>query len=304
MDALIREALRSYAMEKASYELIRHNENITCKVDHDGNLYVLRIHCPVEGFVPSIVTEGIDASRLFQSEVDLLRYMAENGFEDVQKPLSAVSGEYIAKLENGSPVMMLTWVDGYPIPQKDRKNYAKDIATLACRIHLAAKGFTGERPHYDAALTDRMIHEIHNAAASSHIKERDSAVCIRELRVIRETQQWLDSHEEPSIIHADLGLTNILVTGKGLLPIDFSFAGYAHLAQEAGMLLSNYTDDDSMKAILCGFESDGKHIKKEDAELFLSYSVLLFICMQHGKCCREEWFGHSMKRWCTTLFIH
>ena len=70
------------------------------------------------------------------------------------------------------------------------------------------------------------------------------------------------------------------------------------------MIMANYQDEDSLGEILLGFEDGGVQINKEDSEMFLAYSVLLFICMQHGKCCREEWFGQAMKRWCTTLFVH
>ena len=304
MDEMIKEALALYGMETSAYELIRHNENITCKVDHEGNRYVLRIHYPVPGFVPSIVTEGLNPGELFYSEVELLRYLFGNGFKELQKPVAACSGEYTAELKNGSTVMMLTWVDGQPITQEESKKYAGEIGRLACRIHRASAGFDGTRPHYDILLTDRMINEIHKAITSEHITEEEGEICIRELKAIRKLQERLDSLAKPSIIHADLGLSNILVTDKGLIPIDFSFAGFSHPAQEAGMIMSNYQDEDSLEEILLVFEENGEKINKEDAELFLSYSVLLFICMQHGKCCNEEWFGQAMKRWCATLFIH
>ena len=83
MVEMIKEALTLYGMDNASYELIRQNENITCKVKHEGKAYVIRIHDPVQGFVPSIVTEGMSDSELFRSEAELLQYLASNGFEDV-----------------------------------------------------------------------------------------------------------------------------------------------------------------------------------------------------------------------------
>ena len=304
MVEMIKEALALYGMRNASYELIRQNENITCKVKHEGKAYVIRIHDPVQGFVPSIVTEGMSDSELFRSEAELLQYLASNGFEDVQKPVKALSGEYTENLKNGVPVMMLTWLEGSPIPQEDVKKYAVDIGRMAGRIHQAAKGFTGKRPHYDAALTDRMIAELQSAIATDHIKVEDGIICMSELKEIREMQERLDSHTEPSVIHADLGISNILVTEKRLIPIDFSLSGFSHPAQEVGMLMSNYQDPESIEEILRGFEESGEKINKEDAERFLSYSVLLFICMQHGKCYREEWFRQAMKRWCSTIFVH
>ena len=304
MDEMIKEALALYGIEASAYELIRHNENITCKVDYEGKRYVLRIHYPVNGFEPSIVTESMDPAELFYSETELLRYMSENGFEEVQKPITTLSGKYTAKLKNGSPVMMLTWVDGHPVSQEDSKKYAREIGRLACRIHRTSEGYAGIRPHYDTLLTDRMITEIQKAITSGHITREDGDVCIRELKAIRKAQEQLYSYAKPSIIHADLGLSNILVTDKGLVPIDFSFAGFSHPAQETGMIMSNYQDEDSLEEIRKGFEDSGIQITKEDSEMFLAYSVLLFICMQHAKCYREKWFGQAMKRWCSTLFVH
>ena len=301
---MIKEALALYGMEASAYELLRHNENIICKVDHEGKWYVLRIHCPVQGFEPSVVTEGLDPVEQFYSEAELLRYMVGNGFEELQKPVTALSGEYSVRLRNGAPVMILTWVDGHPVSQEDRKKYAREIGRLAGRIHRASEGFTGARPHYDALMTDRMITEIHKAIASGHITEADGDVCIRELKAIRKVQERLDSYAKPSIIHADLGLSNILITESGLVPIDFSLAGFSHPAQEAGMIMSNYQDENSIEEILRGFEDGGIQINKENSEVFLAYSVLLFICMQHARCCREKWFGQAMKRWCTALFVH
>ena len=60
--------------------MLRHNENITCRVCTSAKDYSLRIHCPVEDFNTSLVTYGYDAYELFQSEVDLLRYMRDHGF--------------------------------------------------------------------------------------------------------------------------------------------------------------------------------------------------------------------------------
>jgi len=94
------------------------------------------------------------------------------------------------------------------------------------------------------------------------------------------------------------------VSDNGLIPIDFSLFGFGCYAQEAGMLQSNYQDEESCRLVLQGLTESGEKIGEKDAELFLSLSVLLFICSQHGRYFSESWFSEAMERWCNTLFTH
>ena len=304
VDELITEALAAFGMAGARYELIRRNENITCRVSNGGNQYVLRIHSPVEGFRTSLAAGGKSDAALFRSETDLLRYMAGNGFDGLQQPVANPAGEYVTELKNGIPAMMLTWVEGRPVTNEEGRKYAREAGRLACRIHRAAKGFTGERLQYDSGLSSRMADEIRRAVSEEHISEGEGRICIRELDAVIRTQKRLETSAAPCVIHADLGFSNILITDNGLIPIDFSMSGYASPAQEAGMLMSNYQDEDAVQEILMGFEESGDAVSETDAKVFLSYSVLLFICMHHDRVFREEWFGQAMKRWCETLFVH
>jgi len=47
---LIDEALRLFGIENAECTMLRHNENITCKIWTSDKTYFLRIHNPVEDF--------------------------------------------------------------------------------------------------------------------------------------------------------------------------------------------------------------------------------------------------------------
>ena len=301
---IVKEALKAYGMENARHEMIRHNENITCKVFHQGNTYALRIHQPIEGFCASIITNGKSDIDLFQSEIELLQYMRDHGFMELQKPILNLDGEYVTKLSNGIPAMLLTWVEGEPIKQEETGRYAEEIGELACKIHQAAEGFAGDRIEYDNALCDRMIEEIKKAVSLNHMAPEAGEKCISELGAIKAAQNRLESEFGHSIIHADLGFSNILVTEYGLVPIDFSLSGYGSLAQEAGMILSNYHDDESGKKLLAGFKKAGHLVHSADADIFLAYSVLLFICVQHNKVHKEEWFENALNEWCKELFVH
>lgn len=300
---IIREALRAYGMENAAYVMIRHNENITCKVTCEGQDYALRIHQPVEGFCASLITYGKNDMELVQNEIKLLQHMYNNGFTTLQRPVPNIRGEYMTKLRCGVPAMLLTWVEGRPIDQKETDRYAEQIGELAGRIHKTAEGFDGVRIDYDNALCDRMIEEIGKAVSLGHIAEEAGKRCIRELKAVKVTQKKLQEKTGCCIIHSDLGFSNILVTDHGLVPIDFSLSGYSSPAQEAGMILSNYHDEESRKKVLNGFQKAGVEIHPMDAEIFLAYSILLFICVQHHKVYKEEWFADTLKQWCEE-FVH
>ena len=301
MEEMIRGALAAYGMAEAKTELIRHNENLTCKVEHQGSAYVLRIHCPVEGFSTALVAADKDDRTLFQGETELLRHMAQNGFDGLQQPVANLQGDYVTQLHTGAPAMLLTWVEGRPLTQEEGSKYAKELGSLACRIYRATEGFKGERLAYDSDLTDRMIAEIRLAVEQEHIAVAAGDICIRELEAAKAAQQRLSATR---VVHADLSLGNILLTDRGLIPIDFSMSGYGSLAQEVGMLISCYQDDADIATVLEGVALAGEAVDAADAELFLAYSVLLFICAQHNRFYAEEWFAGALQRWCETLFIH
>lgn len=303
-EGIIREALTAWNIPDAEAEIIRHNENITCKVLHGDEKCALRIHQPKKGFQTSLITDRQNDTALFQSEAQLLLHLSRNGFDGLQNPLQNRNGEYISVLSGGIPAMLLTWVEGEPLTPEEGPAYAGQIGELICRIHRAARGFLGKRFAYDNALCDRMIREINRAVSLGHLKESAAARCAEELEAVKLAQQRLAAEDPPSVIHSDLSFGNILRTDRGLIPIDFSLSGYGSLAQEAGMAMSNYQDENSCVMLLEGIAACGMRVDRADADLFLSYSVLLFICAQHDRFHAETWFQEAMDRWCGELFIH
>jgi len=299
---LIEEALHLFGIENAEYTMLRHNENISCKVSVSDKTYSLRIHCPVEDFNTNLVNFGYDAYERFQDEVELLCYMREHGFPELQEPVAGLDGKLIYRLSDGSPAMLLSWIPGRTIEEAEGKKYAKELGKLAARIHRSSKGFSGRRIAYDEQLIDRLFDEISSAVNSGHISPKAGDICVNELKMIRAAISRLkEDKEQYGIIHADLSFGNIIVSDNGLIPIDFSFSGFSCYAQEAGMLQSNYHDEESRYLVLQGLAEGGEKIDEKDAELFLSLSVLLFICAQHGRYFSEGWFSEAMERWCNTL---
>ena len=302
---LIREAIQKFGFSQAEYKLVRHNENITCKVMDGRNAYSLRIHHPVEGFNADLLYREYSSRDYIQGEADLLVHMRKHGFPELQEPLVGTDGNYIQILSDGSPAMLLRWLEGRTITKEEGSRYTDEIGKMAVRIHQASKGFKGIRIQYDEEMIDRLMEEICAAAENGHLTRTAAGICIGELGTIRNAIDRLYSEDrDPGIIHADLGFENILLTEKGLIPIDFSLSGYGCHAQEAGMILSDYQKEEDHRNVLEGFRQGGEEIDKLDAKLFLSLSVLMFICAQHEKYHGEQWFQDAITRWCRDLFTH
>lgn len=302
---LIDKALQLFGIDAAECTILRHNENISCKVCAPDKTYSLRIHCPVDDFNTTLVNFEYDAYEQFQDEAELLCYMREHGFPELQEPIAGPDGRLIYRLSDGSPAMLLSWIPGRPIEEAEGKKYARELRKLAAKIHLSSKGFFGRRCSYDELLVDRLAEEVCSAVDCGHISPSAGDTCTKELRAIRTAISRLkEDGRHYGILHSDLGFGNVLVSDNQLIPIDFSLSGFGCYAQEAGMLQSNYQDEESRRLVLQGLAESGEEIDEKDAELFISLSVLLFICSQHGRYFSEGWFSEAMERWCSTLFIH
>lgn len=302
---LIDEALKLFGIEAYKYEMIRHNENISCRVSTIDRNYALRIHSPVENFNTGIVNYGYDAYEQFCDEADLLCYMRKHGFPQLQEPVAGPDGKRICRLSDGSPAMLLSWIPGRTLEKTEAEKYAVKLGKLAAKIHSASRGYSGRRCFYDEQLVDRLIEEIYYAVSIGHITSKAGDICIKELSEIGTTISRLKNDiKHYGIIHGDLGFGNIILSDNELIPIDFSLSGFGCYAQEAGMIQSNFQDEDSRSLVLKGLRERGEEIDEKDAERFLSLGVLLFICSQHGRYYQESWFPAAMERWCNTLFTH
>ena len=265
----------------------------------------LRIHSPVEGYNTGLLCRKYSSHEYMQGEVDLLIYMRVHGFPELQQPIAGPDGCCIQTMSDGSSAMLLSWLEGRTLTKEEGSRYAVEIGKMAAKIHQASKGFKGIRIHYDREMTDRLIEEIRTAAKSDHLTQTVADICTGELGAIKNAINRLESHSESSgIIHADLGFGNILLTENGLIPIDFSLSGYGCYAQDAGMIQANYQKEEDCLSVLDGLCQGGEMVDRSDAALFLSLSVLLFICTQHAKYHNEQWFKDAVARWCKDLFTH
>jgi len=78
MDKLLQEALSFYSFKNSKIMFLRHNENITYKIEDIKKQYVLRIHKPVDGFSLGILSNEGEKQEYIQSEMLLLDYLQKN----------------------------------------------------------------------------------------------------------------------------------------------------------------------------------------------------------------------------------
>ncbi len=301
---LINEALSNYRMVRPKVTWIRHNENITCRVESDGSAYALCIHQPVAGFSIGILgQEGTELERM-RSETELLRRLSNADLFPVQEPIPTIEGEYVCSLSCGVPACLLRWITGEPMTQQNGGEHARALGRLAARIHQTLTGAQCVRPRYSHALIRAMRRELGVAAEQGHITSENALVCGHTLDEIGTVMTRLDDLPgAQGLIHADLGFGNVLCTPRGLAPIDFSLSGYGYRTHDCGMIASNMPEPAQRRAVCEGYEeASGMRLAPHDVDAFLALSVLLFIASQHTRFHREDWFGIAMERWCDTYF--
>lgn len=300
---MVRRALQNYHFREPQISFIRHNENITCRVTENGEGYVLRIRCPVEGFSLKLLESG-SPEDLMRSEIELLRHLSGRAPFPVQKPVKNRFGEYMTVLEGGVPAQLLKWIDGETLTGKNIGQYAQELGRLAAQIDSAARGFTGERIYYMHDLVCRMKVELGRAEEKGHLTGEQVSMCRNLLDEIGDIMTTLDVRPGTKcLIHADLSEGNLIKTDCGLAPVDFSLSGYGYRAQECGMLAFGFAEEKEREAVRLSYEREsGVPIEKRHMNAFGIFSILLFVTLQHDRHWEQEWFRDAMIRWRDTVF--
>ena len=69
------------------------------------------------------------------------------------------------------------------------------------------------------------------------------------------------------------------------------------------MMMTNFSDKKIRNFIKMGYEQEsGKEVPVRYIDALFAFCVLLFICSQHEKASKEEWFSGAIGRWCNTIF--
>ena len=298
MPDYLAEALLQYGMPDAQAELIRHNENMTFRVD---GRYLLRIHQHAEGFFTASLYEGLNRAEIYRRELEFLTFLSANGMP-VQKPCTDREGRFVTLLSDGTAATLLTWLPGR-IPEKDAvdSELCFQMGELTGRLHkLACLSPKIPVLKYDSDLCCRLKRKLEQR------KEEGAwdAACARNMGDALDyiAEKLREAENDMILTHSDLSLSNILITDNGLVPIDFSLFGYCHPMMDLSSLFCSLSGLESRRAAAAGYVSAGGNICMGMIDCCFALNILLGILMHCGRWPGEEWFPARLKRWCREVF--
>ncbi|WP_368915863.1 phosphotransferase enzyme family protein [Exiguobacterium acetylicum] len=283
-DKLVEKALENYGIIDFSSIFIRHNDNITLKINNneDGNSYVLRIHSPITSGLYGVqhTFEGINAELIWLSSLNKQTSLS------LQQPIKNKKGNLVSTIidiETHSILLetLLSWKDGvdYTGKEPNSEKLAYEVGVVLAQLHnfsndwVVPKPFI--RPQYDIEkywnLTERLQYGIEIKLLTS--KQYD---------VILDTMKYIEVifNKTPKVnnnwgmIHADLQGGNILVNNETITPIDFGFSGFGYYLFDIGITLTAFNIN-HRKRVLEGYQA--LRILNEEDELLISAGFILAI---------------------------
>lgn len=299
-------ALDNYDFDSPDVTFLRHNENIVYQVEDDQCRYLLRIHKPVDGFSLKLHTRSYPFRNYILSEMKLLDYLSTHCSIPVQKPIKTKDNTLVSFLEDGTPVTLLTWIDGDALnAETTNPDIAYAIGEMIGNLHRCLAPLKDyKRYYYDQQLVDKMQKEIMLAYQEKHLNKVQTDMICKALTFVRKKMNQLDSkNQEKVLVHNDFGLSNLIINQTIISPIDFSLCGYGYYQMDLASLVANLKGKDLRQSAINGFEdTTGKKVNIPIIETFFAFSVLLFIAFQHEKVYKEEWFQKGMAMWDKTIF--
>ncbi len=296
---LAEEALQQYAIEYEKCELIRHNENMTYNID---DRYLLRIHRSKEGFTTSVMHEEIDACRLHNAEAEFLLHLKKNGLY-VQTPVKNRKNEFITILKDKTPATVLTWIPGRTLEKEDlNETTGYQLGVMLRSMHKAAQGFSScDTYRYDKAVCDRLSKMFEDAPRNETIESRYYEIIVQTIACIR--TKLKEAEPDFLCLHSDLSLSNVLLTGQGLVPIDFSLFGVSSPLLDFGSFYCFTQEEKIRDSMIKGYEEKGEvSLNKDEIKLYFAFQILLGIGLHYELWYKEEWFCKRLPKWCQETF--
>ncbi len=224
--------------------------------------------------------------------------------------MANAAGELVTALTDGTPATLLTWLEGQTLDKLPMTpDLAFDLGAMIARLHAGLRPPAGQaedipRYRYDASLLQRMHAELAAAASAGHLSAEAETCCRAAVDEIGRRMAELGEQADTfGLTHSDLSSGNLLQTGQGLAPIDFSLSGYGYRVMDLGMVLTQYKEAGIQRQILSGYEREsGKTVPFRYVGPFYALGILLFVACQHAKCHGEAWYPKALERWSRTAF--
>lgn len=287
MNALLNEALAAFGLTGAQAEFLRHNENLTYRVD---GRYLLRIHKAAEGL-------HVDhAPALRRAERAFLRHLADKGLH-VQRPAAH------AMLADGTQASLLTWLEGHHITQEEfTPALQHQLGGMLAHMQRAAADFRHpDVRRYDAAHALQQADALHLMGERHRLPPEEIAIACRAAQTI--AQRLSAAESDLIVIHCDLSQSNILLTPKGPAPIDFSLCGLGHPMHDLSVLLGAVRSQAERKAIASGYTDAGGQIDLPLLDAGYVLGLLEALVIHADKWPLEDWFRPRLTRWVGEMLL-
>lgn len=289
-DNLLLELLCEYGIEQPQVTLLRHNENKTYKIINpvDGNAYLLRIHQPVTANMAGLqhTYEGLRA------ELQLLTDMAEQTDLIVQTPVLSRSGSMITEIAEGDSRIfcsLLKWIDGRDLKKEDLTNeqFALGIGVQTAKLHRFTSAYNRvhpeDRPNYGVERSELILQQISRGVEKGLFGQAEYRIVEECVQVIKaRLAASLNDPDAWGIIHADLNMSNILVTGQQEFAfIDYGLFGYGFYLFDVAMTALN-APSEYRDYVLEGYFGKGK-VPEQVADIlegFMLMAVLGYYAFQ------------------------
>ena len=279
MNALFSEALQAFGLNHA--EFIQQHENAVYRAD---DKYLLRIHKAAEGL-------HVDHDpTLRQAELALLTHLADAGIY-VQRPLAETN------LSDGTQATLLTWLEGHHITEAEfTADIQRQIGAMVAKLHQVAADFHHDAlRRYDAEHVARLASVLQAMGERHQLNMDEIDVVCQAAHIIEERLRMASDAFIP--IHCDLSQSNLLLTDKGPVPIDFSLCGVGHPMHDLGILLGNVRSQAQRSAIAEGYTAAGGRIELPLLDAGYTLGLLEALAFHADVWPREGWFAPRLSRW-------
>lgn len=301
-EQMINRIFNQYNFINPNYELIRHNENMTYKIIDNGKNYVLRIHKSIDGFNVDFLQMGKTRIDLVTGETELLSYLAEKNNLLTQNVIKNIHGNPVTILDDEIPVTVLEWINGNTLDSIEITNdIAHKIGIMIANLHNDLINVSiPNRYRYDENLFEKMIEETNTALEKNHFNEKHTNIMIDVLRY--SIKYFRD--KKFTIVHSDLGKSNLVYHDDNIIPIDFSLSGYCIPEMDLASIFSHINNEDLNHEILNAYKSVSL-FKPENKSIAvcLCLQILLFLVSQHNKIAGQPWLHGKIDEWCENHFI-
>ncbi|WP_160688240.1 phosphotransferase [Clostridium sp. C2-6-12] len=313
MNNLLIEALNSYEISQPEVEFIRHNENATYKIKDSilNKKYVLRIHKAIEDFSLEIFQDNKNVVKHVYEEINILNSIRDNTHINIQTPIKNKNGHYVTLLADGTPVTLLTWINGDTIDKVElNEDILFKLGAMVGVFHRFSKKEWRDSENtslylYDKMLLKKITHKLIDGVELRIISWDQFEIIDHTIDEISNSIYELDLKKNlKGIVHSDLGKSNIIVSDTGeIVPIDFGLCGISYYYMDLGSLFSHFNKPEQQKNILKGYKSIIKdQIEIKYIETFMVYQIILFIATHIEKAHKLKWFSSAIDRWINEFF--